>query len=93
MLLEFTVYFARSLGDAEEKAKKIIRDYLGKHNGCEYTLNVLNVSGHATDLDYDTYVFNVAFHADINLKPLSVVIADKFFGEREYRADALRLVG
>ena len=23
MLLEFTVYFARSLGDAEEKAKKI----------------------------------------------------------------------
>ena len=93
MLLEFTVYFARSLGDAEEKAKKIIRDYLGKHNGCEYTLNVLNVSGHATDLDYDTYVFNVAFHADINLKPLSVVIADKFVGEREYRADALRLVG
>ena len=93
MLLEFTVYFARSLGDAEEKAKKIIRDFLGKHNGCEYTLNVLNVSGHATDLDYDTYVFNVAFHADINLKPLSVVIADKFVGERECRADALRLVG
>ena len=87
MLLGFTVYFARSLGDAEEKAKKIIRDFLGKHNGCEYTLNVLNVSGHATNLDYDTYVFNVAFHADINLKPLSVVSIK--MGD----ADALRLVG
>ena len=97
MLLEFTVYFARSLGDAEEKAKKIIRDYLGKHNGCEYTLNVLNVSGHATDLDYDTYVFNVEFQADINLKPLSVVsikMGDAVeCANRPYVVDALRLVG
>ena len=73
MLLEFTVYFARSLGDAEEKAKKIIRDYLGKHNGCEYTLEVLNVSGHAADLDFETYVFNVEFQANINANPLHVI--------------------
>ena len=79
MLLEFTVYFARSLGDAEEKAKKIIRDYLGKHNGCEYTLEVLNVSGHAADLEFETYVFNVAFHA-----------VERSGGP--YLADALRLV-
>ena len=90
MLLTFSVYSARSLGDAEEKATKIIRDFLRERKKFEYTLEVLNVSGHAADLDFETYVFNVEFQANINLKPL---IADKFFGEREYRADALRLVG
>ena len=73
MLLTFSVYSAQSLGDAEEKAKKIIRDYLGKHNGCEYTLEVLNVSGHAADLDFETYVFNVEFQANINANPLHVI--------------------
>ena len=73
MLLTFSVYSAQSLGDAEEKAKKIIRDYLGKHNGCEYTLEVLNVSGHAADLDLETYVFNVEFQANINANPLHVI--------------------
>ena len=70
MLLEFTVYFARSLGDAEEKAKKIIRDFLRERKKFEYALEVLNVSGHAADLDFETYVFNVEFQANINANPL-----------------------
>ena len=73
MLLTFSVYSAQNLDVAEEKAKKIIRDYLGKHNGCEYTLEVLNVSGHAADLDFETYVFNVEFQANINANPLHVI--------------------
>ena len=79
MLLEFTVYFARSLGDAEEKAKKIIRDFLRERKKFEYALEVLNVSGHAADLDFETYVFNVALHA-----------VERSGGP--YLADALRLV-
>lgn len=73
MLLTFSVYSAQNLDVAEEIAKKVIRDYLGKHNGCEYTLNVLNVSGHAADLDFETYVFNVEFQANINANPLHVI--------------------
>ena len=73
MLLTFSVYSAQNLDVAEEIAKKVIRDFLRERKKFEYTLEVLRHSGHATDLDYDTYVFNVAFHADINLKPPSVV--------------------
>ena len=73
MLLTFSVYSARSLGDAEEKATKIIRDFLRERKKFEYTLEVLNVSGHAADLDFETYVFNVKFQANINANPLHVI--------------------
>ena len=97
MLLTFSVYSAQNLDVAEEIAKKVIRDFLRERKKFEYTLEVLNVSGHAADLDFETYVFNVEFQANINLKPLSVVsikMGDAAeCANRPYVVDALRLVG
>lgn len=45
MLLEFTVYFARSLGDAEEKAKKVIRDFLKERSDGPYIAEALRLVG------------------------------------------------
>ena len=70
MLLTFSVYSAQNLDVAEEIAKKVIRDLLKERKKFEYTLEVLNVSGHAADLDFETYVFNVEFQANINANPL-----------------------
>ena len=52
MLLTFSVYSARSLGDAEEKATKIIRDFLRERKKFEYTLEVLNVSIYLSTYSY-----------------------------------------
>ena len=73
MLLTFSVYSAQNLDVAEEIAKKVIRDPLKERKKFEYTLEVLNVSGHAADLDFETYVFNVEFQANINASPLHVI--------------------
>ena len=45
MLLEFTVYFARSLGDAEEIAKKVIRDLLKERSDGPYIAEALRLVG------------------------------------------------
>ena len=45
MLLEFTVYSARSLGDAEEIAKKVIRDFLVERSGGPYLADALRLVG------------------------------------------------
>ena len=70
MLLTFSVYSAQNLDVAEEIAKKVIRDFLIERKKLDYTLEVLNVSGHAADLDFATYGFNVKFQANINANPL-----------------------
>ena len=45
MLLEFTVYSARSLGDAEEIAKKVIRDLLKERSDGPYIAEALRLVG------------------------------------------------
>ena len=45
MLLTFSVYSARSLGDAEEKATKIIRDFLRERSSGPYLADALRLVG------------------------------------------------
>ena len=45
MLLTFSVYSARSLGDAEEKATKIIRDFLRERSDGPYIAEALRLVG------------------------------------------------
>ena len=45
MLLTFSVYSARSLGDAEEIAKKVIRDFLRERSDGPYIAEALRLVG------------------------------------------------